>query len=106
MNDIGFASTTRSPDSRPSTTWDRLLWLLNLPPIRSASRSATMNPTLWRFPAYSGPGLPRPTTSHGPAALSVTSPLRRSAQGLPPEPGDRPYVDVTRESGDPRIRPR
>src|SRR5271156_1644519 len=32
------------------------------------SRSARRNPTLWRVRSYSGPGLPRPTTS-----LSATS---------------------------------
>src|SRR5207302_1515712 len=38
-------------------------------PNRPASTSATMKPTLCRCLAYSGPGLPSPTTSHG-GALS------------------------------------
>src|SRR3954451_12414273 len=42
----------------------------NLAPIRDASRSATMKPTLCRLPAYSLPGLPRPTTSHGASSLT------------------------------------
>src|SRR5262245_31814661 len=31
---------------------------------RRAISSTTMNPMLWRLPAYSGPGVPRPTMSH------------------------------------------
>jgi hypothetical protein len=73
MNDNGCASTTRhaaadpGAPSRPSTTRARDLCDLNFPPMRDASRSVTRKPTLCRFPSYSGPGLPSPTTSHGPA---------------------------------------
>ena len=35
-------------------------------PARLASSSSTMAPTLCRFPAYPGPGLPSPTTRNGP----------------------------------------
>ena len=61
MYDIGLASTTGTPARRPSRTSLRVLWALNRPPIRSASRSTTKNPALCRVAAYFGPGLPKPT---------------------------------------------
>ncbi|MNI80761.1 hypothetical protein D3C73_1373210 [compost metagenome] len=62
---MGLASTTRGPPmpSRPSTTWARALWTLNFPPMREASSSSTIWPTLCRLLLYSLPGLPRPTIS-------------------------------------------
>ena len=58
----GSSSATRWPSIRTSA-----IRPLNLPrhepSCRRASSSTTMKPTLCRFPAYSRPGLPRPTTS-------------------------------------------
>src|SRR5919112_1418223 len=53
-----------TPPSRPSTTSARpLLCALNELPTREASSSLTRYPTLCRWPAYDGPGFPRPTTN-------------------------------------------
>ena len=51
-------------------------------PQRPASSSATANPTLWRVPSYSRPGLPSPTTSQ-----STEGPRERSS-GYSPSPAD------------------
>src|SRR6478752_4530627 len=65
----GTASTSFGPPtrSRTSATRARALCALNeaRPPAasRAASSSMAMAPTLWRLPAYSGPGFPSPTTS-------------------------------------------
>src|SRR6476661_5521080 len=49
--------------SRPSRTWARALWVLNPDPMRPASSSSTIWPTLCLLPWYCVPGLPRPTIS-------------------------------------------
>jgi hypothetical protein len=51
MNTEGLPMTTESPASRPSAATERNLPRRNLALARSASRSATMNPALCRFPA-------------------------------------------------------
>ena len=71
------------------------LCALNLVPIRPASRSTTMEPTLWRFPAYPGPGLPRP--DHQPRAAVLVS-LCRCPSG---SGSDIPLLSASR----PRSRP-
>ena len=48
---------------RPSRTWARDLCDLKPLPIREASSSRTICPTLCRLWAYSAPGFPRPTIS-------------------------------------------
>ena len=70
----GLASTTRRPASRPSSTSAFALCLENRPPpARAASSSTTRKPTLCRVSAYSGPGLPSPTTRAGPGATGQAS---------------------------------
>src|SRR5689334_4969640 len=66
----GFAITSRGAStptpSRPSATSATALRCREKrAPTRVPSRSATRNPTLCRLPAYSRPGFPSPTTSHG-----------------------------------------
>ena len=97
----GLASTTRgAPASRPSTTSAGALCALNFAPIRSASRSTTMKPTLCRLPAYAGPGVaeaddqparrrPRrdPGRLGGPSAESLSSrPARPRPRRRRPRP--------------------
>src|SRR5689334_11462973 len=85
----GTASTVRRPARRPSSTSAFVLCFENRPPpARAASSSTTRTPMLCRVSAYSGPGLPSPTTSApselggtGPSALVSGGPLRR-ARGL------------------------
>src|SRR6266702_610406 len=64
MYDRGRASVTTCPARRPSAMSLRVRCALNRAPIRSASAAITMCPALCRVAAYSGPGLPRPTTIH------------------------------------------
>src|SRR6476661_3907206 len=45
----------------------RALWVVSVVEPREASSSTTIAPTLWRFPAYFGPGFPSPTTSQVPS---------------------------------------
>src|SRR5690554_1456779 len=69
----GLASTTRGPGAPPGRTPSRASATAarappargpaKLAPTRSASSSSTRWPTLWRWDAYAGPGLPRPATS-------------------------------------------
>ena len=70
-------------------------------PARSASRSRTSQPMLWRVPAYCDPGFPRPTTTFNrPSADSTTGPdpapggpaamvARRTSSRLGEEPSAR-----------------
>src|SRR5690554_3901515 len=69
----GLASTTRGPGAPPGRTPRRASATAarappargppKLTPTRSASSSSTRWPTLCRWDAYAGPGLPRPATS-------------------------------------------
>src|SRR4051794_17173387 len=82
---VGLASTTRGPGAPPGRTPSRAsataAWgrrdskpdarAPNVAPVRRASSSRTIWPTLCRLPAYWGPGLPRPTTSHGPSLIGL-----------------------------------
>ena len=64
MYDIGTATTTAWPASRTVAALVRVfLCTDSAPPPRAASSSTTIWPMLWRVPAYSSPGLPRPITS-------------------------------------------
>src|SRR6266404_4837392 len=47
--------------------------LSHVDPDCSARRSTTRNPTLWRVPAYSGPGFPKPAIKRICGAFSSTS---------------------------------
>ena len=103
---IGLTSTSRGPPSRAGPrpprprpagagrTWRR---------SASASRSATMKPTLCRLPAYSGPGLPSPTTSQGADShddLPTTTGRLRHNRG----PGRSCRRGATGTPGRPRVR--
>src|SRR5688572_18580386 len=80
---VGFASTTRGPGTPPGSTPRRASATAacgrresspdarapNVDPVRRASSSSTIWPTLWRLPAYCGPGFPKPTTSQGPSLI-------------------------------------
>src|SRR5579871_2581122 len=60
---MGRTSRTRSPPICPSPSTDLKSRFAVRMRCRFASRSITSKPTLCRVPAYSGPGLPRPTIS-------------------------------------------
>src|SRR5438552_18403612 len=70
--------------------------LFHVDPNCSARRSTTRNPTLWRVPAYSGPGFPKPAIKRICGVFSSTSaqskienpktcPERRGAKSNGPE---------------------
>ena len=65
----GNARATRAAPMRSSATSACSLELRNFSRCRSASRSSTSTPTLWRVPRYLGPGLPRPTTRRSQGVL-------------------------------------
>ena len=58
--------------SRTWAAWARALCVRSAVPVRRESSSTTIAPTLWRLPAYAGPGLPSPTTSQGPESVTVS----------------------------------
>src|SRR6266403_1488107 len=74
--------------------------LSHVDPDCSARRSTTRNPTLWRVPAYSGPGFPKPAIKLTFSALflseqlpfllelllSLQVPQRRRPRPLPSSP--------------------
>src|SRR5579883_1461280 len=81
----GLARINRRPSTSPSPTLATFVWRpISIPSLR-ARRLTTQNPTLWRLPAYSAPGLPNPSTSAigssprspGDAAPAVGAPSRR-----------------------------
>src|SRR5690606_1568542 len=107
---IGLTSTSRGPPmpSRPSaTSATARRCRLNLALIRSASRLTTMKPALCRVPAYSLPGLPKPTTSHRADSTTppeATGPCGKTADlggpvaaGRRERPGPHGYVDEDRD---------
>src|SRR3954467_15964907 len=66
-------------------------------PARSAMRSITSQPMLWRVPAYCDPGLPRPTTSFNPTLRdSTTRPDPRTGGPVPRGSGGRGEVLLER----------
>src|SRR6266536_3768945 len=54
-------------------TASHLVDLSQVVPNCSAKRSTTRNPTLWRVPAYSGPGFPKPAIKRICGVFSSTS---------------------------------
>src|SRR5437660_3120254 len=88
MKVSGFTSATGSPAIIPSPTRAPCRVVLRAIPWRCERRSATMNPTLCRVPAYSGPGLPRPTTRWRTGVLGRRN-IATSAFPVP-GPGGRP----------------
>src|SRR5437762_13649398 len=83
---------TGTPSTSPSVTRARSPRRNGGNPQRATSASANQKPALCRVAAYSGPGLPRPTTARkrqlslpplGFSAFSVFSPLAGAA---PPPP--------------------
>ena len=73
-----------SPRNRPIATFEASRWRpLPVQPARSASRSTTSQPMLWRVPAYCEPGFPSPTTT-------FTRPPKTALQGpIPLREGPR-----------------
>src|SRR4051812_46554355 len=76
---VGFASTSLGPGAPPgrtpmrpsaTTAWARpLAFDPNVAPVRFASSSRTIWPTLWRFSPYFSPGVARPPTPPGSAVM-------------------------------------
>ena len=82
MYERGFASTT--PLAGQAALDDLGARLVRLEACRHpvGQQVRTMKPTLCRLPAYAGPGLPSPTTSHVPSDSSAAgSRLRRGLAG-------------------------
>src|SRR3989442_1212983 len=89
---VGLSRRTGRPCASPSVTRARSPRRKGGNPQRATSASANQKPALCRVAAYSGPGLPRPTTARkrqlslpplGFSAFSVFSPLAGAA---PPPP--------------------
>src|SRR2546428_9643007 len=89
---VGLSRRTGTPATSPSVTRARSPRRKGGNPQRATSASANQKPALCRVAAYSGPGLPRPTTARkrqlslpplGFSAFSVFSPLAGAA---PPPP--------------------
>src|SRR3989454_3834268 len=89
---VGLSRRTETPATSPSVTRARSPRRKGGNPQRATSASANQKPALCRVAAYSGPGLPRPTTARkrqlslpplGFSAFSVFSPLAGAA---PPPP--------------------
>src|SRR5664280_679634 len=87
MNVSGFASTRSRLRKRPCTTaLASRVRPRPAQPARSASRSTTIQPMLWRVFAYCSPGFPSPTTT-------FTLPPRPTTNGPDPGgPGNREIV--------------
>src|SRR5450759_4811158 len=89
MKQVGLTSTTAGPGrppgpvpSRTSAVAARPRCAANRAPTRRASSSATIWPTLWRLPAYVGPGFPRPTTSQRFSLMDTILAHKRAAPDL------------------------
>src|SRR3989449_11119320 len=89
---VGLSTRTGTPCTAPSLKRARSPRRNGGNPQRATSASANQKPALCRVAAYSGPGLPRPTTARkrqlslpplGFSAFSVFSPLAGAA---PPPP--------------------
>ena len=83
---VGLTST-RSRSAAAAAHGDRGVARLPRPvqPARSAMRSSTIQPTLWRVPSYCLPGLPNPTTIFTVAPCAPPRPLAGHGDG--PRPG-------------------
>src|SRR5690606_21818067 len=68
-------------------TWARARCVVKRPPVRCASSSTTIWPTLCRLFAYPGPGLPRPTTSQGAFVTPTSGGLGPSVRTATPYAG-------------------
>jgi hypothetical protein len=81
----GFTSVRSMPRNRPIAT-DEASRVRPLPsqPARSASRSRTIQPMLWRVFAYWSPGFPRPTTIFNGASGQRPRRSARTANGPDP----------------------
>src|SRR5437867_5596666 len=81
-----------TPSTSPSDTRARSPRRNGGNPQRATSASASQKPALWRVAAYSGPGLPRPTTARKPQlslpplGFSVFSGRSPLAAGAPVPP--------------------
>ena len=79
---VGLREGQRQPRAARSRTSATRARVLATPSAArrggSASSSTTSAPTLWRVPAYSAPGLPRPTTSRSAGVPRRAAPWRAS----------------------------
>src|SRR5881296_1120187 len=88
---MGLRTRTGTPSTSPAVARARSARRNGGNPQRATSASASQKPALWRVAAYSGPGLPRPTTARKPqlslpplgfSVFSVFSPLGGAAPPL------------------------
>ena len=82
MKVCGRARATRWPPMWTSQESANSLDRRSNPPSLSASMVTTTAPRLWRVPAYSSPGFPRPTTIQA-AGSPVRSVRDRRSKGRP-----------------------
>src|SRR6266704_1139212 len=94
---VGLSTRTGTLSTAPSVTRARSPRRNGGSPQRATHASASQKPALWRVAAYSGPGLPRPTTARSCSALFAALGLlglvglfglgwRRGAAPAPPAP--------------------
>src|SRR5437879_7717094 len=118
---VGLSTRTGTLVTRPSETRARSPRRNGGNPHRATSASASQKPALCRVAAYSGPGLPRPTTARKPqlslpplgfSTFSAFSPLAGVAapppfvSGLaPPSPAAAPSPSTSSPSRTLRLSP-